>query len=220
LECTVARGVSAVSTLSRGKIRGKISKKWRKMAPFRRPEAPFRRASSRLNSSATCPSARPYVYGARLPRRASRPSDRQWGAISRSQRHEAAYVGSVNLTIVSLLSRVARLGNSGQRSPSDRLQRGRPAEYWRRRLEWPRRSEFLLFSVRAAFQSEPPWARHHIARRGHQATAPRAPLNEDERVKALTDRGLRRRYPGARSEICSSSVVLDRPRSTLFRRSA
>jgi hypothetical protein len=60
-----------------------------------------------------------------------------------------------------------------------------------------------------------PW-RRNSTRAGHQATAPRAPLNEYEHMKALTHQGLGRRPPGARSEICLSSVVLGRPRSTLF----
>ena len=54
-----------------------MSGKWRFMALFRRPKAPFCRAPSRLRSIATRASARPYVHGARLPRAASGAPNRQ-----------------------------------------------------------------------------------------------------------------------------------------------
>jgi hypothetical protein len=111
----------------------------------------------------------------------------------------------VRLAIVPLLSRVARLGNSlGARWLALRVGVGAPKE-----------SPFQP-ALAEVISCRRPLAHPFVRAHRHQATAPRAPLNEDERVKVLFPLGLRRRHPGARSEICSSSVVLVRPWSALF----
>jgi hypothetical protein len=62
----------------------RIVKKWREMALFRGPEAPFRPARSRSRSSTSHSFSRLYIGGTRLARPAKSPKNRVYGAIFES----------------------------------------------------------------------------------------------------------------------------------------
>jgi hypothetical protein len=78
-----------------GEIPGRCAEcqgKWRKLALFRRPKAPFFGAPSRLRSIATHASARLYVHGVRLPHGASDAPFLRWSAIFHRPGHETTCV--------------------------------------------------------------------------------------------------------------------------------
>jgi hypothetical protein len=194
-----------------GEKRRKSGGERRKMAPFRGPKAPFRSAPFPLHSVAIGRSARPYVRGVRPPRSASRPADRKLGAIFRGPGHETTYVGKGSVDdCVGFAARVGRPARS-KATGSCGFDVGRIGNPSRESL-----GSWCVSTCRPSVRTAKGSTSERARAVDHQATAPRAPLNEYERVKALTDRELRRRPPGARSEICSSSVVLGRPRSALF----
>jgi hypothetical protein len=180
------------------------------MALFRGTKAPVHGCLSRLHTIATPPSAGPYVHAVRPRRPASGPPSRQWAPLAYER-------------VILIESAADFAGTSDPRKSKLRLLFSIPAApSLARRVGEEAAKESTPESSRAEVIS----GHYSLATRhshipscaciGHQARAPRAPLNEDERVKAHIDQRIRRRSPGARSEICSSSVVLGRPWSTLF----